>query len=246
MRCRVNLNKLAVSVEAPLLIKRRLRRSRTNHRIRRLAKDRADSAGRNNDCVGRERAHLHRAQIHRAYPATHPVPIQHRRQEFPVLVLLNLAFRLVSPDLLVQRIEQLLPGRRSGKGGAVVQSPAKPPEIEQAFRRSVEGHAHAIQQINDPGRRLAHVLDRRLIAQKISAIHRVVKVLPGGIAFALQILRRIDAALRAHGMRSLHWNNREQIDATAHLRDLDDCRQSGEPAAHDNDFGIRHYCTGLP
>ena len=71
-------------------------------------------------------------------------------------------------------------------------------------------------------------------------------MLPGGIAFALQVLRRVDAALRANRVRSLYRNNREQVDATAHLRDLDDCRQSGEPAAHDNDFRIRHYCTGLP
>ena len=34
--------------------------------------------------------------------------------------------------------------------------------------------------------------------------------------------------------------------AATHLSDLDDRSQSGEPSAYDNDFGIRHYCTGLP
>ena len=87
-----------------------------------------------------------------------------------------------------------------------------------------------------PGRGLAHVLDRRLVGQKIAAVNRVVKMLPGRIAFALQVLGGVDAALRAHRVRALHRNNGEQIDVRAHLGDLDDSRESGQPAAYHDNF----------
>ncbi len=161
-------------------------------------------------------------------------------KKLPVLVLLYFAFGLIPPHLLIERIKQLLPGSRAGKRGAVVQRPAEAAKIEQPFGRAIERHAHAVEQIDDPRRRLAHVFNRRLVAQEVAAINRVVKVLPGRIALALQILRRVDAALRAHRVRTLHRNDREQIDLAAHLRDLDHGRQSSESAAYDNNFGSRH------
>ena len=176
-------------------------------------------------------------------------------KKFPVLVLLDLAFGFVAPHLLVERVKKLLAGGRAGECGAVVQSSAEAAEVEQAFRRAVERHAHAVEQIDDARRGLAHVFDRRLVAQKISAIDRVVKMLPGRVAFALQILRRVDAALRAHRVRPLHRNNREQVDAAAHLGDLDHRGKSGESAAYDDNFrschviapplpdGVRRWCS---
>src|SRR5256885_5746801 len=56
---------------------------------------------------------------------------------------------------------------RSRERGAVIQSPAEPAEVEQPFRRAIKRHAHAVQQINNPRRGLAHILDRRLVPQKI-------------------------------------------------------------------------------
>ena len=81
-----------------------------------------------------------------------------------------------------------------------MQSAAKAPEVEQSFRRAVERHAHTIKQIDDPRRGVTHLFHRRLVCQKISPIYRVVEMLPGGIAFALQVLGSVDAALRAHRM----------------------------------------------
>ena len=122
----MHLDKFAVRVIGALLIERRLRRSGTHNRVCGLAEDRAVAAGGNDDGIGRERTHFHRAQVHRADAAADAVSVEHGREELPVLVFLNFAFGLVAPDLLIERIKKLLPGRRAGKGCAVV----------QAFRRS--------------------------------------------------------------------------------------------------------------
>ena len=152
-----------------------------------------------------------------------------------MLELLDLAFRLVAAHLFVERVEKLLPGGGAGECGAVVERPAEAAEIEQAFRSAVEGHAHAVEQIDDARRGFAHGLDGRLVGQEVAAVNGVVKMLPGGIAFALEVLGGVDAALRADGVRTLHRDDGEQIDLPAHLGDLDDGGKSRQAAAdHDN------------
>ena len=83
----MNLDELAIRVIAALLIKRRLRRPGADDRVRGLAKDGADAAGRDDNGVGREGLDLHRAQIHGADAAAHAIAVEHRREKFPVLVL---------------------------------------------------------------------------------------------------------------------------------------------------------------
>ncbi len=157
-----------------------------------------------------------------------------------MLVLLHLAFGFVAPHLLVERVQQLLSGSRAGERSAVVERAAKSAEVEQSFRRAIERNAHAVEQVDDARRGVAHVLDWRLVCQKIAAVDGVVKMFPGRVAFALEIFRGVNPALRAHRVRPLHRNNREQVDVGAHLRDLDHRGQSGKSAAYDNNFGSRH------
>ena len=168
------------------------------------------------------------------------IAIEHGREKFPVLVLLHFAFGFVAAHLLVERVKQLLSGSRAGKRGAVVKRSAEAAEIEQAFRRAVERDAHAVEQIDDAGRGVAHVFNGRLVAEKVAAVNGVVEMLPGRVAFALEVFGGVDAALRAHRVRPLHRNNGEQVDVRAHLRDLDDCGQSGEAAAYHDDSGSCH------
>src|SRR5471030_2408690 len=137
--------------------------------------------------------------------------------------------RFVAPYLLIQSIEKLLACRGAGKRGPIEKSAAKPPKIQQTFRRTVEGNTHAIQQIDDGRRSLTHGLDRRLVGKKIAAVNRVVKVLPRGIAFALEVLGSVNATLRAYGVRSFHRHDGKQINVTTGFCDLDDRRQPGEP-----------------
>jgi len=196
----MHLDEFAVGVVTALLIKRRLRRAGADHRICRLAKDCADSAGGDDHRVRRESPHLHGVQVNGADAAAYPAPIEHGGEKFPVLVLGDPAFRFEAAHLLIERIQELLPGGGAGEGGAMEQSATEPAEIEQSLGGPIEGDAHAVQQIDDAGRRLAHVFYRRLVSQEVAAVHGVVKVLPGGIALALQVLGGVDAALRANRM----------------------------------------------
>ena len=160
---RMHLDEFAVGVVSALLIKRCLRRAGADHGVCGFPKNRANAASRDDDCVRRKGPHFHRAQVHGANAATHTPPVEHCRQKFPMLVLLDLALGLIPAHLLIERVKQLLPRGRARECGAVIQRPAKAAEVEQAFRRSIEGNAHAVQQINDARRGLAHVTHRGLV-----------------------------------------------------------------------------------
>ena len=167
--------------------------------------------------------------------------VDHRGQKCLALVFLHAVFCFVPPHLFVQRIEQLLPRRCARKRSPVIKRAAKPSVIQQSFRRAVEHHAHAVQQVDNPRRRFAHPLDQRLVRQKVSAVNRVVKMFPGCVAFALLILRCVDATLRADRVRPFHRHNREQLHRHARLRDANRRHQAGQTTAHYNDFRLSHF-----
>ena len=87
--------------------------------------------------------------------------------------------------LLVQRVQKLLARGRARIGRAVVLGAAETPEVEQPFARAVEHDAHAVQQIDDAGGIVAHVLDRRLVGKEVAAVHGVVQMLVRRVALAL-------------------------------------------------------------
>ena len=120
----------------------------------------------------------------------------------------------------------------------MVQRSAEAAKIQQSFRSAVERNAHPIEQINNSRCGVAHGFYRRLVGKKVSAINRVVEVLPGRVALALQVLGSINSALRANRMRPFHWHDRKKIYLPAHLGNLDDCRKAREPAANNNNFRI--------
>ena len=74
--------------------------------------------------------------------------------------------RLEAAHLLVERVEELLPGRRAGERRAVEERAAEATEIEQPFRRAVEGHAHAVEHEDDARRRVAMPLTGGWLARK--------------------------------------------------------------------------------
>src|SRR4029077_5142815 len=88
---------------------------------------------------------------------------------------------------------------------------------------------------------------RRLVGKKIAAVDGVVKMLPGGIAFAFQILCSIDAALSADRVRTLDRHYGEKIARTAHLGDLYYRGKTCQAAAYDDHSGSCHYFPyGIP
>src|SRR5690242_177447 len=208
-RRRMDLDEFPVGVIHTLLKERRLRRTGAHHGIRRLPENRADAAGAEDHRIRRKSFHFHGAQIHGADAAANAGIVDYRGKKSKTFEFFDFAFGFMAAHLLIERVQQLLPRGGAGKSGAVVKRASEPPIIEQAFRRAVEHHAHAVEQIDDSRRGFAHALDQRLIREEIAAVNRVVKVLPGGVAFAFLILRRVNAALRANGMRALYGHDGE-------------------------------------
>ena len=174
-----------------------------------------------------------------------PLVVDNAGEKLPRLELGDLALRFVAAYLLIERIKQLLAGGGAGKCGAVVERTAKAPEVEQPLGCAVEGDAHAVEQVNDPRGHVAHGLGRRLVGEEVTTIDGVVEMLPGGVAFTLQVLRGIDAALGADGVRPLDRNDGEEVNMTSHLGNLDGGRKSCQPATHNNDLRMCHIKSYL-
>ena len=121
----MDLDELSVGVVRALLVQRRLRRSRTHHRVRGLAEDGADAACSDNDRFGGKDDDFHAAQVHGADAAADAVLVDDARKELPALVLGNLALGLVAAYLLVQRIQKLLSSGGAGESRAIVERPAE-------------------------------------------------------------------------------------------------------------------------
>ena len=213
-----------------------MRRSGADDRVGGAAEDGAVAAGGDDDGVGGEGANFHGAQIHGANAAADAIGIEHGGEKFPVLEFADFAFGLVAAHLLVERVEKLLAGGGAGEGGAIEERASEAAEVEQSFGRAVEGHAHAVEQVDDAGGGFAHGLDRRLVGQEVSAVDGVVEMLPGGIAFAFKIFGGVDAALGADGVRALYRHDGEQVNVSAHLGDFDDGGKSRQAAADHYDF----------
>src|ERR1019366_7146501 len=140
--CRVYLDELAVTVVRALLIEGRLRRSSADHRVGGLAEDRSDAAGGDDDRFRGKGDDFHAAQVHGADAATDALLVDHRGEELPAFVLGDLAFGLVAPYLLIERVQQLLAGGGACECRAVVERSSEAAEIEQTFRCAIEGDAH--------------------------------------------------------------------------------------------------------
>ena len=127
----------------------------------------------------------------------------------------------------------------------MVERAAETAEVEQAFGGAVEGHAHAVKQIDDGWSRFAHGFDGvGLIGEEVAAIDGVVKVLVGGVSLTLEVLCGVDAALCAYGVRALDGDDGEQVDRTACFGDLDDrCQARQASANHDDSRCCCHACT---
>ena len=116
----MNLNELAVAVLGAGLITAAYRRSVADHGLRRTAEDQTAAAGGHDHRIGRKGADLHAHQVLADAAAALAVFVEERRQEVPELPLGDPSFRLPPPHLLVQCIQQLLPGggaRRKRYGG---------------------------------------------------------------------------------------------------------------------------------
>src|SRR5262249_12666902 len=122
---------------------------------------------------------------------------------------------LVAPHLLVEGIEQLLPGGRARERGTMEERAAEAPEVEQALRRTVERDAHAIEQEDDRRARLAHRLHGRLVGEEVPAVDGVVEVAGGRVAPPPPVFGGGDVAPRPAPVRALDGDDRAEVDPPA-------------------------------
>ncbi|MNW49704.1 hypothetical protein D3C74_271340 [compost metagenome] len=230
----MNLDELAVRIRHALLIHRTGRRPCVNDRVRRFAENNPWPPRRQNHGIRRKRRDFHRAQVLCRNPAADAFFVQHNGEELPVFVFGNQPGCFMAAYLLIQCIQQLLSGRRSGKRRTMVLRPAKPAEIKQALRRAVEHHAHPVHQVNNAGRCLTHRLNGRLVSQEVPAVYRVVKMLPGRVAFPFRIDGSVNAALRAHRVGTFHRHERKELHRHARFGRFDRSHQAGQAAANDD------------
>ena len=153
---RMDLDELAVRVPRPLLVRRGCRRSGVDDRVRGTAEDDAGAARGEHHGHRRERLDAHRHAVERHDPAAVSVGVAHEPQELPHLVLVDEPFHLEAADLLVERVQELLAGRRAREGGAVELRASEAAEVEQSLGRAVEHDPHTVEQVDDAGRRVAH------------------------------------------------------------------------------------------
>ncbi len=197
---RVHLDELAVGVEGALLIDGAGRRARVDHRVGRQPEDQAGAAGRQDDGIGGEGPDRHALHVLGDDAAAGARVVEDGAEELPVLVLVHQVARFLAAHLLVERVQQLLPGGGAREGRAVVLGAPEAPEVQIPLGRAVKHHAHAVEQVDDRGALIAHVLDDGLVGQEVAAVNRVVEVDPGRIALALRIDRGVNAALGADGV----------------------------------------------
>src|SRR6266699_686072 len=121
-------------------------------------------------------------------------------------------------------------------------SAAKATEIKQPFFGARERHSHPIEKKNYRGGHLAHSLCRWLIRKKVSAVDRVIKVFPGGVAFALCVDGPVDSSLSTNRMRALYGHDRKKIHRMSRFGNSHCRRQTCQPATNDRDFDavVRH------
>jgi hypothetical protein len=184
----------------------------------------------------RNAADLHRPHVLGDDAPAHGRRLEHGPEELPVLVLLDPALRLPATGLLVQGVEQLLAGGGAGEVRPLEQRAAEQPQIPLALGGAVERHAHAVEQVDDLRRPVGHLVDGRLVLEEVAAVERLVEVHPLAVALlAGDVVARVDAALRAHAVRSLDRDHREQVDVEAFLGDAGRGGQSGQPSSDDDD-----------
>src|SRR5260370_11744317 len=104
----------------------------------------------------------------------------------------------------------------------MVEGASEAAEIQESLWCAIKGNSHAVEQINNAGRRLTHALHGRLVGEEVAAVNSVIKVLPGGVAFAFEVLGGINATLGAYGVRALDGNTGAEANVAALFRDLND------------------------
>ncbi len=235
----VYLNELAVCIQRALAVAACGGVARVDGGVGGLAEYGTAAARGDDHRIGGEGAHFHGGKVLRGYAAADAV-MRYGGNELPAHEGAYLALYFQGAHLLIECVEQLLAGGGAGECGAALLSSTESAQVKQAFGRAVEHHAHAVEKVHDAWRRFAHAAYLRLVGQEIAAVDGVVEMLVHAVAFALGVQGRVDAALRASGMRALERHQREQVNLQSGFHNLECCHKPGKAAAYNGYSSVTH------
>jgi hypothetical protein len=98
----------------------------------------------------------------------------------------------------------------------LVERAAEEAQVVPPLLGPVEGHAHAVEEVDHARRPVRHLVDRGLLRQEVAAVDGLLEVLPLAEALlARDVVAGVDAALRAHGVAALDGDDAEEVDLEA-------------------------------
>lgn len=203
-----------------------------------LAEDEAITAGGDDDGVGAEGVDLHGSHV-LGDDACALSLMEDRPEEFPELEFVDESFGFPSSGLFVEGVEQLLAGGGAREEGSFEEGPAEESEGALAFGGSVEGDAHAVEEVDDFWGPVAHFEDRGLVGEEVAAEDGFVEVHPLAVPLLSgDFVAGVDAALGTDAMTAFDGDHGEEVDGHAFLGEFDGAGQTRQTAADDNDSFI--------
>ena len=164
-----------------------------DERVGARLEDAPEAAGGDDDRLGADHVDAARPDVQQYGAAALPVPDDQGQHE-PFLVDAHARLH----HLLVQHVEQRLPGEVGDEEGPGLPLSAKGAGPEAAALVAVEDHPHVLHGDDLVARLAAHHLHGVLVREVVTALYRVVGVILPRVAAVGQ--RRVDAALRGVGV----------------------------------------------
>ena len=236
---RMNLQEFRVADFSALLINSGNCRTVTNRGSRATAIYLARATRCEDDNISRERNDFVGVHVLGNDTTANTVFVLDDFDEFPELIFLNAAFDFPTANLLVESIEELLASRGTSKYRTFILLTTEVTEVEDAFSRTRERYAHAIEHLDEFRSSLNHAFYSQLVSEEITAVYRIIKMLINGVMLAFGIHASIHTTLCTQGMGTFYRAVREQIYFTAAFADFQRSHEAGKAATYDNNLIFR-------
>ena len=139
----------------------------------------------------------------------------------------------LTAHLLIQCIQELLPGGCTSKCRALVQRATKSTTVDEPLSGAIERNAQTVHQIDHLRRPVGHLLHGRLMVEKVAAVHGVIEVFPLIIAqLPCLIITAVDSTLCTYAVRTFDRSQTEQINLHTQFSELHGGGQTCQTTTH--------------